>query len=476
MFENKIRSTKLTGTLADNMFRRINGPDYDGDVSFVSTLRALLMNRMPNGAGIDLYHQTRFLNDESLNIASQACTSNAITVICCLTSLEANKATNESRFDGIAVPNGYEEIKDVRAFFSQKMMCRAFICEEIRSTIVVIADMDMKRYHLVQCIVPKLIPWYFTGSALTANERTLLHSLYGRVYTVYEQAIARMTDNEDFKARVMSATLNSMKRRSLENQKMSVETAIETCNTRIRDLNDKISDYLRDKNNYLHRLIGIETAIVKDDNEDASKELNDFLKTVNCIECVDCGDTNSIAVIVKGYLDVYDPEDYRSVARNAGSWYWNNPTTDFHADFRPQPARKKLLDSIFGVNPIFKIRTCGYYRLNLSDCMVRSSSFYDYGRAYNDCYANPHLQYHACLGSYRSVINEALGEGNLIAALSRCITSVHSVNVVEAASFAHTCRDLFTDYNRPYLEGPDGKSYTTLQAYQYLCEQEQRGE
>ena len=108
--------------------------------------------------------------------------------------------------------------------------------------------------------------------------------------------------------------------------------------------------------------------------------------------------------------------------------------------------------------------------------MVRSSSFYDYGRDYNDCYANPHLQYHACLGSYRSLINEALGEGNLIAALSRCITSVHSVNVVEAASFAHTCRDLFTDYNRPYLEGPDGKSYTTLQAYQYLCEQEQRGE
>jgi len=476
MFENTIRNTRLTGALADNMFRHINGSSYDGDVSFLSNLRALLMNRMPREESIDLHHAVRSLRTEGVNVASVGRLSNALTVINCFSDIGCSKEEIELQFNSILVPDEYSENTDVRAFFAQKMMCRVFVCEELHSTIVLIADMDMKRYHLVQCIIPKLLPWYFDCKTLTANERALLHTLYGRAFQAYESALVRLTDNDDFRVMMMSATLNSMKRRSFENQKNAIESSVNDCTAAINTLNDRLSEKFKEKNRLLHRLIGIETAIAQENYGDASKELNDFIKSAKCIECVDSGSDDSIAIVVKGYLDVYDPDDYKAASMNRNGWYWNVSTRNFHDELKPYQARKKVLDSIFSSNPTFKIRTCGYYRLDMESCTVRSSSLYDYGARYNDCYVNPHLNYHACLGSYRSVINEALANGDIVAALSRCITSVHTVNVVEGASFSHLTTDLFEDYNRPFLVGPDGNSYTTLQAYRYLCAQEMIGE
>ena len=475
MFENQIRSTKLTGSLADNMFRHISGSGFSEDVSLLSTLRALLMNRCPDNETIEVVNSSDTLTN-GYEIGADKCADHSFIVINCVSNISESKENTKQFFNEIRVPEGYVELTDVQPFFAQKMSCRAFINESAHSTIVCILDMDLKRYHLMQCITPRLLPWFFAGNSLTINERALLHTLHDRIYTAYEQAINRLIDTYEFRNRVMSATLTNMRMRSLERQRNNAAEQIAAINERIDEFSTRIGTLMRDKNNLLHRLIGIEAAATNDDNGAATRELNEFLRSVNCIECVPSDNVNEIHIIVKGHLDIYDPDDYKSIARNRNGWYWSTSTSNFPLTFRNMEARKKVMDHIFCTNPTFKIKTCGYFKLCLEECYSSAKSRHTYGERYNDCYPNPHLNYNSCLGSYRPLINQALGDGNLVAAFSRCITSVHTVNVAEAASFSYLCRDLFSDCNRPYLEGPDGKLYSTLEAYQYLCQKEQQGE
>jgi hypothetical protein len=175
-------------------------------------------------------------------------------------------------------------------------------------------------------------------------------------------------------------------------------------------------------------------------------------------------------ILIKGYLDVFDPEAYKTLARNSGSWYWARTGT-IMGPFMRYENRKLVMDAIFGDNPIFKIKTYAKYLLNLDHSEVGSGDHHrNEGENVSDRYPNPHLYYASCLGSYRSHINRALQRGDLVGAISQCITSAHSVNVTESATFGCLCRDLFTSTNS-ILEGPDGESYTVLQAYEYLTKQ-----
>lgn len=469
MFETRIQNTKLAGSLADCMFRRINGCDYDGDVSFISTLRALLMNRMPRESKIEFKTFAVDLTNDADQMAAyiETCAQpDTIAYVSVSRNMLGDEEADKQAFFSFQ-PQQLHEFVDVKNFFAEKMACRAFISEQTRSSVVIVLSSDIKKHHLVQCIIPKLLPWYFTQGRISVNERNLLFGLRDRFHSQYIRALENICDTDSFRQKSASSALLSYKRKSLEKQKTEAQNNIRNYNNAIDRLNENLLSEFRRLTNENHKLNGILLALESD--TDDNDELTSFIANNRHVRFLD-SQSDDMSIVITGYLDVYDPEAYRSMSRNPNCWYWTESAASSGV-FMQRDARKLVMDAIFSDSPTFKIKTYGLYRLNLDRNSVEASGGqYDNIAGVSDRYPNPHLNYAACLGSYRQHINKALQRGDLIGAISQCISSVHSVNVTESATFRHLCRDIFTN-NNPILEGPNGQNFTTLEAYQYLIDQ-----
>jgi len=472
MFENRIINTKLSGSLADCMFRRINGSDYEGDWSFVATLRALLMSRLQEGDGITFRYFTYDLEHPTEDLANEfaaAAMPNTINYLAVTAPYDISEEENKQKFFSIPIAENFHEFMDVREFFAQKMCCRAFINEQIRSSVIVVLESNIKKHHLAQCIIPKLLPWYFERGKISAVERQLLYGLRDRRDVMYQAAIELLCDTEEFRHRSTAAAFSSYKKKSLEKQKTRAEREISRRQDTIERLNSQLLSELRCLSQDNFTLNGILIALESDVN--VGDEFMQFMANNKNVEFIDM-DGDQMRIQIKGYLDIYDPEAYRSLARNPNAWYWTNSATS-NGPFMVRDNRKMVMDAIFSDNPTFKIKTYGRYKLDLEHGGVSGGGTYEDADTPADRYANPHLYYASCLGSYYTLINKALMSGDMIGAISNCIASTHSVNVTESATFRHLCRDIF-ERNTPILEGPDGQSYTTKQAYEYLVKQKNK--
>lgn len=468
MFESRIQNTKLAGPLADCMFRHINGCNYEEDVSFVSTLRALLMSRTMGENRIEFKTFSFDLNQEeaALTTSLSSCfRPGVIAYVNVASDIALNSDDAKQKFFAFPSPQDVHEFVDVREFFASKMSCRAFIQEESKSAVILVLNSNMKKHHLAQCIIPKLLPWYFDCGRVSVMERKLLYSLRERIPGTYLAVLDAMCDTDDFRQRSASAALSFFKRKSLERQKTNVELTLKNRQDVIDRYNDDLLHELRLMNEDNFKLNGILIALESDDN--TNDELAEFMTDNRSVDFVGI-DGDYATLIIKGYLDVYDPEAYRSLARNPNCWYWSGSAT-FTGPFMQRENRKLVMDAIFGSDPVFKIKSYGVYRLNLDYGEVSVMTNYNSGlpQLPADRYENPHLSYAGCLGSYRPYINKALQRGDLVGAISQCISSAHSVNVTESATFGHLCQDIFRN-NAAILEGPNGQSYTVAQAYEYL--------
>lgn len=471
MFENRISNTKLTGSLADCMFRRINGTDYDGDHSFLATLRVLLMNRIPADNHVNLERQNINMTEQTaeyLSACVNACNDHHTIYVVNMRYdvVSGNEQQETAKFDGIPFPEAFHEFADVREFFSSKMACRTAINEQTRTVIILILNMNMKRYHLAQCILPKLLPWYFERSRMTANEMALLRSLRELRSAEYERVLDLLCDTDQFRRKHTAAAMASFRKRGLERQKIDSERTINNLNAAIDRLNGEILRELRNLNNENMKLSGILTALNGDD--ETNDELTQFVASNRNIKMT-VSDTDGISFIIRGHLDIFDSESYRTIARNPNAWYWSYGTR--HAGpFASKENRKMVTDAIFGVNPVFKLKTCAAFYIDATSNSVSGRSRYDYGPEYYDCYPNPHIDHNSCLGAHRSPINRAISRGDLVGAISQCISSTHSVNVTESASFHYIFDEIFSN-RHAILEDMNGQSYTVLQAYEYLRNQ-----
>lgn len=471
MFENSIIFSDFFGSAADTMFRRISGCRYDDDVSFITTLRALLMNRLPEDKTLQFFTRNVSLSDTDPAVFSENLGSTAedtLLLMNCFTDIldsDEESAANEAKFRSIPVPQNWRELEDVTAFFAQKMSCRVFLCEEKRISVVLVHDMNLKKMHLVQCVIPKLIPWYFEQSRLSVLERELLLSLKERYSHKYLQALSCIADSEEFKRLKIASMISNLKRRSLENKRQSTVCLIQTMRDKIASFEEQIAKLNEEINEENYKLNGIMVSINEGTFSDDS--FVQFVSSNRDVEIIST-EQRGFTIAIRGYLDIFDPEAYETLAANRASWYWDAAGSGV---FARREAKKLVLDSIFGSDPMFKIKTSGVFALDIEHRSVHAKRYFTLSDRYDDCFPNPHLYLHSCMGGYSTLVREALKRGDLVDALTHCISSTHSVNVTESASFRHVCETLFDQDREACLEGPDGKLYTAAEAYEYLTRQ-----
>lgn len=478
MFNKKLTELTLTSDIANSYFSQIQGDYYRDDRSFVATLRALLLNRIKDhniGFRIRAYDfSADTLRNASANaVVSAVCNrSSWILNLVDLTSQGALEVAYEKfcAADGMAefMPKA-TEAKDLEAFVEPFANVKIYIDEDRCCTNIIVDHLDMRKFHALQMLIPRYIPWLFNEDPLTQEELALLNTLHERYAPEYERLIEEFAQKIDLRSAAIKSVLGGFEVRAKKQQLKIARDSLSRINSSIMDNMARYSDLINQKDEASIRICGLEAIIEAGIVE---SELIDYFTANKCLYPVSASGTH-LKFIVSTYLESFDPEMYRTMSARAASHLFSSYTVSNDC-FRDLAPRKKLMDAIFSDEPIFRVKSCSCYDLDIRGT-VDVHSGYNFGSKFADRIENPHLKYHGCLGNHRRFICDYLNEGDVMGAVEQCISSAKSVNIGESATIRYFLPELF-DCKQRVLELEDGTCMNPEEALKYLEEKEAQKE
>lgn len=478
MFKAIINSTPLTSDVANDFFQNVFGNYYDGDASFVATLRALVAPRMQEGETLCL------LLSESSYLKSQiSCyeTDRMIRGICDPNGVDngtilIHNFANRNQSDNYAnlelmksafcqTYPGWIRLDKVTEFFRKTFYVLCFVNSSTKQVVIFTDNMDIRRFHYLQCSIFAFMPWYFDPKkGVSQEEMELIQSLREKTSEKYEDCIAKFAAKYDFRAAKIRKLLTGFETKYERQECNRVEGVIQNCINEIGSLSRQISEYLGLKRDYEIKLLGLENRIASNNGE--SEIMDYFLSNDRFVLCN--VDDDTMTFIVKDYLTFFDDEMAMSVIDNQSSYIYLPDGRDC-SDIIPEDDMRMFMTAI--VEQRIRIKFCAAYEFTFGR-RVRALSNFSYGSECRDCTPNPHIDRYSCMGNYERTINTLLTENNYIMALEQCAASCKSLNFGDSPVMKEFMSRLYgiSDHrvNVKCVELPDGKIVTPKEAIEYL--------
>lgn len=481
MFRNAVSQTALTTEVAHRIFGEKvvdkRGHPFKGDVTFLSTLRALVMPRMAEGD--TLIFETfgvRYSNNISIAkiIDSTAVQlSGTFTVIHDTNEDESvcDKVFERVSRDFTTTVEGYERLEKISVFFKGRgeegyfrVLC--FLNPELKSVVLLTSNIDsLKKWHFLQLAIVPSLPWYFKENQPTEDpERGLCTSLRGTDSEVYLEYINLIANQYDFRSGEIRHLLEGFE--ALQDKELLVmaRRSLNRCDENINDRQSDISRLLRDREEICVKVMGLEAKI---SNNDGHSELMDYF-LCNSSLVLDKVDGTKLTFSVKGYSSYFDKEVVTAVLNNPHGYFYEQTDGRCYPGIGAQKM-EKLIKSIF-VDEVLRLKICAAYSLEMGG-QVSAQEGYDFRPELVDFLPNPHINDFSCMGNYQTGINEALRDNDYIGAVSQCAASSGSLNFMDSHVMKRFMSYLYST-NKRCIALPDGSSVSVDDAINWLETQE----
>lgn len=490
MFRQSISSTPFVSEYADALFPKIKGEHFQSDVSFLSTMRALLAPRMKDGDSVNLkFTQATFDTNEANHPKETIEAALAGTnigkpgqfIIC---NLRGDKDSNSAIIKMIKknfckIYTTFREVNKIEEFYAQSFDCVGFNDPTNKSVVIFVSRMTLRILHYLQPSIAVIMPWMFNegGPDLSEGEWALITPLCEKDTDdegnpidrqgEYMEAIGNLAKKYDFNKARITKLLDGYETRMKQNEINSIQANINNIDRSIENYNNEIMGKLRAREDYLIRLHGLKYGI---DGEKGKNELLDYFLSNKSVylESVN-GDT--IYFSVRTYLTYYNEDALKSILRNT-----RGPIQEFARDSSSRMSAedmKRLLRATLLDHKI-RMRFCAAYSFSVSSG-VNAQRDHQYPEEFKTYMRNPHIDRHNCLGNYRTALAECMKKADYIGTIEQCVASAMSLNVLESASFDPMIKRLY-DRNYQYrkcFELPDGKVVTPEDALAWLDKEEQ---
>lgn len=483
MFKSVIANTPLTTATANGYFdARIAGNPWSRDYSFLATLRALLGHRMPDKDDIYLSFGQSDYTDSQLRGLPVA---NAVSAVAgnidnCRGSFRVHNFVNYNPICNTAwmelvnssfesTMNGWHRVENVTLFFKKTFNVSCFVNPELKSVILFTDNMDIRKYHYLQAGIPAFLPWYFNQEdGVSELEMELLQSLREKTSQRYEECIAKMAEEYDFKSARIRQLLAGFETRYEKIKCDNLRTSLNSAIRNINELNDRIGDYLRQKRDYEAELLGLEMKIAQAGEE---SEIMEYFLCNEHLILVDVTQTR-MTFIAKDYLTYFDEDMARRIINNNSSYVYIQGGGEYRSTI--STADMKLLMTALFIEQSLKMKFCAAYTFNLEG-NVTALGGYDYGSELREYMPNPHINRYTCIGNYSRAINNCLHDRNYIGALEQSIASCKSLNFGDSPVMREFMSQLYgcagSPTNVKCIELPDGRVVAPKEAIEYLKSQ-----
>jgi len=483
MFKTAVTTNALVNDTANNFFQNICGDPYNNDISFVSTLRALVAPRM--SAEERLYVKFCRTSYSSSDVG-RVSMSEAVKGICEYFYPEDNGSIYIHSFEHTDEDSnvaciklmenafcktyrGWHRLEKVTEFYRKQFETLCFVNPERKSVAIFVNKLDMRKMHYLQCSIFAFLPWYFDPEkGVSEIEMELINSLRERTSNKYEDVIARIANQYDFRTAKIRQMLSGFETRYERIECDNVRAQIERTIGSIESLNSQIGQHLRNKNELEIKLLGLERKMQLS-GEDS--EIMEYFLCNNRLIPLRVTDTNLLFGVIT-YIEYFDEDMAMSAINNRNSYLYA-PDGRSCNRYIPAESMEKLMKAIF-IDQKLKIKVCAVYQFDLNGD-VSGIRHYQYGHEFHDCMPNPHIDGYHCLGNYQTAINRLLSDRNYIGAIEQCIASAKSLNFGDSTVmnlFARAIYKIDCSYNNKCIELPDGKVVDPKGAIAWLEEQE----
>lgn len=493
MFRNVITSTPLTSTAANGYFNNITGDSYKNDFSFISTLRALVAPRLPDGENVRLFFsettipkrlaeesgEIRIINMISRQFNIGVFGSNGVINIHSFSSSEPE--SNELQMKAVDSGfdkqfSGWHRLQKVTDFYRKSFSVSCYINTELKNVCLFVDKMTMQKLHYLQCSIFAFLPWYFDPEkGVTDIEMELINSLREKHPDKYVECITKIASQYDFRTERIRSLLKGFETRYERIEYERASQDIQAYIDEINRLNRKIGDILKEKSDKEIRLLGLNAKINDDSNGD-SEIMEYFLCNDNVsLETVD---DNYMDFSCMGYVEYFDEDMAKQMIDNYRSYVYRPTSNRDYSKIIPVEDMKRLMYAIF-IDQTIKMRFCAAYRLKLRG-EVQALCSHDYGCEFSTCTPNAHIDRYSCMGNYQRTINELLKNNNYIGAIEQCIASCRSLNFADSVVMTEFMMRLYevssSHVNIKCIELPDGSVVKPKDAIKWLKEQEETNE
>lgn len=486
MFRQAINQTALTSDAANSYFEHIRGDSYNGDVTFLSTLRALIAPRMADGESLYLRFDQSSCSESTVRetqpkrLITHLLRNVDINQrgICYIHSVQSGRQEDNTacldvfKSNFARVYNGWHRLPRVSDLFRSQFYTLCFVNPELKSVAVFVDSLSQSKMHYLQCAILGFFPWYFSPEkGVTQEEMDLINTLRAKEPNDYSACIAKLAERYDFRTARIKQQLAGFETRYEQQECDRVRNDIRNTDNQIQSLNERISQQLHSRNELEIRLLGLEAKIAAGGE---SSEIMDYFIHNKKLD-LDYVDNRTLAFIVKDYISYFDENMAKRTIDNPDSFVYA-PDGRTCNNYISSEKVKELMYAIF-VDQTVKIKVCAAYEFSLTG-NVRGISGYHFGAEYAGYMPNPHIQNHSCMGNYDRPINESLQRHDYISALEQTIASAKSLNFGDSVVMRGFMRAFYglgdndtARARRKWFELPDGTCVTSAQAADWVWAQ-----
>ena len=482
MFPDRVQGTPFRNTVADLYFTKITYDNRRGgetDDSFLSTLRAFVYPRMGDNDVLCLrlrnYEESYFIRDGYTDFTVGP---NELLVVNLNTY-----AWEESDFKNVTtlmdslpyciahLTGEWKRIDKVTAFFRKAFNVACYINEEVKSAIVLAENMNLQKFHYLQCGILAYLPWFFDKEeGLSGDDRELIESLRDKSPERYMRVLERMAQPFDFRSLSIKKGLQDFESLYERRKMKSTQENIDECDRQLESLMERYAEVNRMKRDLNITLMGLYN------REAGESEVMDYFlchKNLHFIEL----NGSYMTFAVTGYVTNFDEDMAEKMIENKRSLLYD---VHRHGSYRiTTEEMAMLIDEIF-IKQNLKLRFCAAYMIDMDAMRMDGMQGFDYASrlGITDCMANPHVDRYACLGDYKRVMNQCLAQQDYIGAIENAIASCNSLNFGDGAVMQQFFERVygFDGGLGKCIELPDGTIVTPLEAINFLTGQKEGSE
>lgn len=466
MFRQIVNRTPFCGDpFVDKYFEEkkiIQGVNYNGDVTFLSTLRAICSRHIPEGDSLNLWLTNASEPTwEGRTLYNYSNSSNGIAVV------NTDTVDNENLIKNM--PDGFKYFEKPHIFFAQsKINVLCFQNFEKKMCILIICGLTMQRWHALQAGITTYLPWYFVKDRkrhLEDDEMAVLNGFIDQPNPDnYISALQVILDKLHIREEYIKSSLKDMELngdrellQDLMDDKKQKERDVESYLTYIAQNSDDIE-------NLNTRINGLSLKLSNIENQDSPLATFVFNLVEKGVLVVKSVRNSEIRFIVQTTMDYIDEELIKAALRNSRSHIYAYETDDFSSD-----DMHYLIEQVY-INHRAKIRCCAAYRLDTRHGVAGLSGYNFPSNVSKDRVPNTHIQMHGCLGGYGSLFGQLLKARDFIGIINQCIVSCQSMNVGDI-SFGEWIEYLYSMSEKSYVE-IEGECYKPLDAIAKLREED----
>lgn len=476
MFKEVVTCTAFHNVYADQCFENtVIGDDWVGDSSFLSSLRALVGDKLNEDEHIRVYTTDRRLNEYdverlgNVGVLSRYSPSTAQEEAILICNFSCSESTNDRILDifeeGFCGANqGYELLYKVTEFFKKSLRILCFVNYERKSVCLYTAGLGTKTFHYIQCGIPAYFPWYFDPKdGLPPEKMAVIESLRQSNKEVYLEALRAAAEKYNFREKAVRKMLDGFASVADRREIESVKTSLEDIASKINRCQFEINQLLKSRHDFEIRYLGLANKL--EEGRDDSDVVDFFVSNKNLM-LLESNDS-TVRFVTSGYVTYFDQEMAQKMIDNSSSYVYL-----YASNKLPAEDIKMLMKAIFIENKI-KLKFCQVYTLTHNGGLIPEKGVDYMLLGFDDCMPNPHTDRYGCMGDYASIISQMISEGvDIIGIVQQCMASCVSLNFGDCTVMEEFMRRLAgrSQVNSKCIELPDGRIVAAKAAIEYLKE------